>query len=266
MSGLKNGLTKDAHSSYSYWKLVLHWQDYFHTVTACPPIVYLDFWPFNISTPDYSHKCRGVLPAHSGESSAQGHHIPLGHVPCDSRTEYDIREPGRTPGIRSQLNVEAESDQGAKVSGPKTVISLALEEEKLQAVNEDTGGPDSKLLSQKSIDTVKEQLRHFISAGHDTTVQAINPSTLTHLRAELDRILGPIPDHDAAQEALRLYLLGSTLRRATPGFHFVFDDQGSVRYPMADGALVHTNPTIVHLRSDLWPRATEFPPERFICH
>lgn len=62
------------------------------------------------------------------------------------------------------------------------------------------------------------------------------------------------------KETLRLHPLGATFRRGSPSFQFSFE---GLRYP-TDGALIQTNPTVVHLRPDVWPRATEFLPERFI--
>lgn len=43
---LKHGLPKDAHGSYAQRNLALHWQKYFPNATSCPPIVYIDLWPF----------------------------------------------------------------------------------------------------------------------------------------------------------------------------------------------------------------------------
>ena len=62
------------------------------------------------------------------------------------------------------------------------------------------------------------------------------------------------------KETLRLHPLASTYRRGSAAFHFVYE---GVRYP-TKGALIQTTPTVVHLRSDVWPRATEFLPERFL--
>lgn len=46
VKALKRGLPKDAHSSYSQRRFVLEWQKYFPGASRCPPIIYLDLWPF----------------------------------------------------------------------------------------------------------------------------------------------------------------------------------------------------------------------------
>ncbi|RYP29322.1 hypothetical protein DL767_006783 [Monosporascus sp. MG133] len=175
------------------------------------------------------------------------------------------------PQIRRQLGMEASTNSH------KTVISLALDE-----FRNESGKQNPKEPSSEFIDIVESQLRLFISAGHDTTAQAIinkNPDILTRLRAEHDQVLGANPgvaiqtlsQHPnklnnmafttaVIKETLRLHPLGSTFRRGNPTFHFVHE---GVTYPTED-ALIQTNPTVVHLRSDLWPRATEFLPERFL--
>lgn len=62
------------------------------------------------------------------------------------------------------------------------------------------------------------------------------------------------------KETLRLHPLGSTHRSGSPDFDIVHE---GIRYPTFN-ALINTNPTAIHLRRDLWPRADEFLPERFI--
>ena len=46
MSILRKGLPSDAHDTYVLRRLALEWQDYFSTAAKCPPVVYLDLWPF----------------------------------------------------------------------------------------------------------------------------------------------------------------------------------------------------------------------------
>ncbi|EFR05550.1 VerA protein [Nannizzia gypsea CBS 118893] len=43
---LRKGLPRDAHGSYTSAKIVQNWKQYFPTATKCPPLVYLDMWPF----------------------------------------------------------------------------------------------------------------------------------------------------------------------------------------------------------------------------
>jgi cytochrome P450 len=105
------------------------------------------------------------------------------------------------------------------------------------------------------------------------------PEVLSKLRAEHEEILGRDPSlayETIAQspymlnqlpytvavikETLRLHPIGSSFRRGSADFCFVHNN---VAYP-TEGAIIHTNLTIVHLRADPWPRATEFLPERFL--
>ena len=46
MKILKTGMPSDAHGSYIQTKLAQDWKEYFPGATECPPIVYLDLWPF----------------------------------------------------------------------------------------------------------------------------------------------------------------------------------------------------------------------------
>lgn len=61
------------------------------------------------------------------------------------------------------------------------------------------------------------------------------------------------------KESLRLHPLASTHRQGSKEFNFFLD---GIVYPTAD-SLIHTNPSVIHLRPDLWPRPTEFIPQRF---
>jgi cytochrome P450 len=46
MGALQQGLPNDAHNTYALRKLSLNWQTYFPNATKCPPLIYLDLWPF----------------------------------------------------------------------------------------------------------------------------------------------------------------------------------------------------------------------------
>ncbi|KAM5448689.1 hypothetical protein MaudCBS49596_005195 [Microsporum audouinii] len=43
---LGKGLPRDAHGSYTSMKILQNWRKYFPTAKKCPPLVYLDAWPF----------------------------------------------------------------------------------------------------------------------------------------------------------------------------------------------------------------------------
>jgi cytochrome P450 len=45
MKGLREGMPSDAHSVYANIRLVREWQKFFPHAKACPPVIYLDFWP-----------------------------------------------------------------------------------------------------------------------------------------------------------------------------------------------------------------------------
>ncbi|KAI1470981.1 cytochrome P450 [Daldinia caldariorum] len=401
MKELKKGLPKDAHSCYSQRRIAVGWQKFFPQATKCPPIIYLDLWPFlsqplilvtspeacyqltqenpqprdstfrwamfpvtrgkdliSMNTADHriwrsrfnpGFSLRNItlqmpilleevgifaqqLKSQVGINNQWGELFTLNDRTISltfdiiMRTALDLRLNEQTEGpspilkamrqllthvkspnlwtklerlgpgyrrdvemqngiIRNQLLPQIQSQLAAETSSSnhKTVISLALQEFRSESDKQ-----DPKELNSEFIDIVESQLRLFISAGHDTTAQAIcwilyrinsNIDILTRLRAEHDEILGANPG-DAVQtlsqhphklnhmpyttavikEALRIHPLGSTFRRGSPDFYFVCD---GLRYP-TENALIQTNPTVVHLRSDLWPRATEFLPERFL--
>jgi cytochrome P450 len=105
------------------------------------------------------------------------------------------------------------------------------------------------------------------------------PKVLDRLRAEHDEALGSDPTMAARvisqdphklnslrytaaviKESLRLHPLASTHRQGSHDFNFVY---GRTTYSTY-GCLIHTNPSVLHLRPDLWPRVTEFLPQRFL--
>ncbi|KAI0454665.1 cytochrome P450 [Xylaria acuta] len=46
MKKLREGLPKDAHDTYAQRRLATNWVEYFPDLAKCPPIIYLDLWPF----------------------------------------------------------------------------------------------------------------------------------------------------------------------------------------------------------------------------
>ncbi|KAI0530097.1 cytochrome P450 [Xylaria digitata] len=406
---LKKGLPKDAHGSYAQRNLALNWQKYFPNAAQCPPIIYIDLWPFltqplimaispeacfqltqenpqprdstfrwamfpvtggkdmiSMNTSDHrlwrsrlnpgfsSRNLMLALPvlleevgifaqqlkAQAGMDKGWGDIFTLYDRTVSltfdiiMRTALDLRSHEQTEGpgpilkamrqllthvkspnlwtklerlspkyrqdvavqnsiIRQQLLPQIQSQLAStdpyEDSGndSKTVISLAFGE--FRKDNE-TNTQQRKHTdpSPEFIDIVESQLRLFISAGHDTTAQAIcwifyeinkSPAILTRLREEHDSVLGANPSSAVdilteqphtlnilpyttavIKETLRLHPLGSTFRRGSSSFQFMHE---GIHYP-TDGALIQTNPTVLHLRADLWHRATEFLPERFL--
>jgi cytochrome P450 len=105
------------------------------------------------------------------------------------------------------------------------------------------------------------------------------PEVLSKLRAEHSEVLGSDPS-DAIKvieqhpqklnelrytvavikETLRHHNVGLTFRQGSPNFNFVLD---GVHYQTYD-SMIQTSPTLMNVRSDLWPRETEFLPERYL--
>ena len=46
MGQIKKTLPSDANTAYLQVRIVLDWKKYFPGATSCPPLVYVDFWPF----------------------------------------------------------------------------------------------------------------------------------------------------------------------------------------------------------------------------
>ncbi|KAI1819274.1 cytochrome P450 [Xylaria intraflava] len=180
------------------------------------------------------------------------------------------------PHIRSRAELDT---RGTK---QKTVIDLALGE--IQRQNGKGIQGENTQSFQELVDIVISQLKLFVLAGHHTTAQAIcwvlyevysRPEVLEQLRDEVRRVLGPEAksllrekphqlnelQYAAAviKETLRLHPIASTHRQGSAEFSILIN---GTTYPTLN-ALMNTSPLAVHLRSDLWPRATEFLPERF---
>ncbi|KAI1176928.1 cytochrome P450 [Nemania sp. FL0916] len=198
------------------------------------------------------------------------------------RPSYRQDVAANTKVLNDVLLPEIKSRLGAKGSRSKTVIDLAVRQSREEAVE--------KPLEQSGdfIDVALSQLKLFMLAGHDTTGQMMcwlfyelsrEPAVLARLRAEHDDILGPDPDMAAQvvsdqphklnalsftsaviKETLRLHPIASTYRRGTATFGIEYE---GTTYP-AGNCMVITSPAAVHLRPDLWPRANEFLPERFL--
>ncbi|RYP10382.1 hypothetical protein DL764_000716 [Monosporascus ibericus] len=166
----------------------------------------------------------------------------------------------------------------SKSIDPKTVVDLAINEVKESNLHPDTG----------FIDSVIANLKIFLFAGHDTTAQTLSwvfyevnksPAVLARLRAEHDEVFGEdtkrakdilLQDHyklselrytsAVIRETLRLHTPAGTIRQASPGFQLV---QDGTQWPTHD-AVIQTVPAAIHVHPDLWPRPTDFIPERFL--
>lgn len=164
-----------------------------------------------------------------------------------------------------------------------TILNTAL----VRTIKENGGNaPD-----QQSIDALLANIKLFLFAGHDTTSSTIcwmfkllqdNPDCLAKLREEHDTVLGTDPSqasvvlrksphllgnltytHGVVKETLRLYPLASTVRQGEKGF-FLSVSGSDIRYP-TEGTAIHDVPSVIQLDEDVWPRAKDFVPERWLA-
>ncbi|KAI2618910.1 vera protein [Hypoxylon sp. NC1633] len=189
------------------------------------------------------------------------------------------------PFIESKLYT-SQSEKGTKGTA-KTAIDLAIQ----HAHSEDT--QRSTKLDPDFADMVISNIKAFIFAGEDTTATTIcflfkrlqdNPNSLSKLRDEHDRVLGPAPEHAAAvlsanphllhnlpytlaviKETLRLHPLASTARQAPPGFVLNMPRSGTAttQFPLG-GFAPWVAAAGLQQSTEYWPRATEFLPERWM--
>ncbi|KAI1095025.1 sterigmatocystin biosynthesis P450 monooxygenase StcS [Rostrohypoxylon terebratum] len=143
-------------------------------------------------------------------------------------------------------------------------------------------------LTSKLLDILIGNVKIFLFAGHDTTGQSIcwvlwevnkAPEVWSRLRAEHVEVLGPDADQASeilrqnphkinelryttavVKEALRMHSLGPTFRQGSREFHFVWEGR---QYPSYD-AVIQTIPWAMLVHPELWPRANEFLPERYL--
>ncbi|AEO66593.1 uncharacterized protein THITE_2114777 [Thermothielavioides terrestris NRRL 8126] len=194
------------------------------------------------------------------------------------------------PIIQEKVAAQAHGDFSGSTE-TKTVLSLAAKAylaEKPQAATTSRSAP---VIDEEFISMTIPQLVIFLFAGHDTTATTLcfaynllnkNPSTLAALRAEHDAVLGPNPadaesriaanpqllnalPYTAAviKETLRLYPPAATVRQGQPSFELVHPATGR-RFATA-GFVVHQNSHATHHLPAVFPRPTEFLPERFLA-
>ncbi|KAI1367951.1 cytochrome P450 [Xylaria arbuscula] len=185
--------------------------------------------------------------------------------------------------MRDTLLPQIEKSAVVKGEDADTIIDLALKD--LYGQSHDA---KSTSLTPDLIDIIISQIKFFLFAGHNTTAQTIcwtlyevnkYDNVKEALRAEHAEILGADPRLAAdvlrshpykikelryttavVKETLRLHALSETFRQGTVGFNFTIDGKD---FP-TEGCMIQTNPVVLHLREDLWPRPLEFLPERFM--
>ena len=174
------------------------------------------------------------------------------------------------------------------LEGPKSVVSLAYKEYVQQNDGESITGAKLDAFVYKIIKHVKI----FMFAGHDTTATTLAmalhlidkyPEIGSKLREEHDRVLGPDPNEAPRiisadptvlnqlpytqaifKETLRLFPpVGGSIREShDPSFMLTHPKTGQ-RYPIY-GLMVHSSCNTTMRDPDLWTRATEFLPERWM--
>jgi cytochrome P450 len=181
------------------------------------------------------------------------------------------------PRIKEQIGAEQSATQ-------KTVVQLAMKE----YINETQSGKGN-VSSDEFVEDVFGLTRLFLFAGHDTTATVItwafhflpkHPDALRKLRAEHDEVFGTDLQNVAealrhspqllnslpytlavAKEVLRLSPLAATIRKGDPSFFFTAAD--GAQFP-TEGFAVITGTAAIDHHLDLWPRANEFLPERWM--
>ncbi|KAM0816364.1 putative NAD(P)-binding domain-containing protein [Seiridium cardinale] len=178
-----------------------------------------------------------------------------------------------------QPKVESRLEKFVDPRNGKTVVDLAVKEFGNQNLPHTDG----------LVAAIIANLKIFLFAGHDTTAQTLcwvyyeinkYPLILEKLRKEHDEVLGKNSEvasevllqsphklnelrytSAVIKETLRLRTPAGTIREATPGFALI---QNGVQYP-TEGFVIQTAPAALHRHPDLWPRVTEFIPERFLA-
>ncbi|KAH8674081.1 sterigmatocystin biosynthesis P450 monooxygenase StcS [Xylariales sp. PMI_506] len=186
------------------------------------------------------------------------------------------------PQIRSRLHSSGD------ISSQKTVVDLAIKEMRRESGKDDHNGLNLEIIDKDFMDTIIAQVKVFMFAGHETTALAIcwlfweiskYPEVLKQLRLEHDKVLGPDSTHAAevlnqtphklndlryttavVKESLRVHNIALTAREGGSDFQFTV---GRNNYP-TNGFMLQTSVQAMNHRPDIWPRPTEFLPERFL--
>lgn len=197
-----------------------------------------------------------------------------------------------TPFIQKRVS-ELQQDRQATTN--KTLVDLIVQSQ--DDVEKDEHGAGKPLVFDKDfLEVAIGQITTFLFAGHDTTATTIcwlfhllaqHPEVLARVRAEHDDVFGRDPDgaaaalrakpqlvnsltytHAVLKESMRVHSNVGTMRRGEPGF-FLVGPPGSGRgcegrqFP-TEGFVLWDGTFAIHRDPELWPRADEFVPERFL--
>ncbi|KAI0121744.1 vera protein [Xylariales sp. AK1849] len=205
---------------------------------------------------------------------------PWSRLAHNNRVMEDFLLPHVTQQLSSSIDTSTKET--------RTIMDFVVASLRNEAVDKDAGPlePD-----QEFMDTLIANLKTFLFAGHDTTATTIcwafkcleeNPDCLAKLRQEHDQCLGPNPDeaHErilnsphvlnsmlyttgCVKETLRLYTPAATMRAGQPNF-FLSDPESQLQYP-TEGYGIGDGNAGIHRHPDVWPRPSEFVPERWLA-
>jgi len=124
---------------------------------------------------------------------------------------------------------------------------------------------------------VRDELRAFLLAGHETTASTLawtlallaeRAELADRLRAEASTVLGDRPPEfaDATRLPLVSTVIDEAMRLYPPGWAFdrqAVDEDTIAGFHVPRGALVVVSPWVVHRDPRVWDRPEEFDPARF---
>jgi cytochrome P450 len=124
---------------------------------------------------------------------------------------------------------------------------------------------------------VRDELRAFLLAGHETTASALawtlallaeHAALVDRLRAEANTVLRDQPPDfaDAAHLPLISAVIDEAMRLYPPGWAFdrqAVDQDAIAGFRVPAGALVVVSPWVIHRDPRVWDRPEEFDPTRF---
>lgn len=178
----------------------------------------------------------------------------------------------------------------------KTLVDLIAQSQDQEDSEQGSGNGKPLVFDKDFLELAVGQITTFLFAGHDTTASTIcwllhllaqHPEVLARMRAEHDAVLGPDPHQAAAalraspqllgslsythavlKESMRVHTNVGSMRRGEPGFYLVGPPGSGAgcegrRFP-TDGFVVWDGTFAIHRDPELWPRADEFVPERFL--
>ncbi|KAL2127976.1 hypothetical protein VTI74DRAFT_9913 [Chaetomium olivicolor] len=184
--------------------------------------------------------------------------------------------------LEAMIRQKHAEQQQAGNAGSRDILTLSLQ--------------GNGQLSKELLHDVRDQIKSFLFAGHDTTgillawffyEMSRSPQVLKNVRVELDEIFGPDPDpavvRDALlgprgdemvhrmvytstviKEVLRLYPPAGTARMAPPGSNFTVRTPDGQSYCL-DGKILYNCATVIHRdRTVYGETVNDFIPERWL--